>query len=80
MAGAHAAHDSLPSALAKKIISGADYLKIAPKLVRVARDAPLPKIDLSIPKAPKDLSEIYQFKERYALGASVDRLISALGW
>jgi len=55
-------------------------LKIAPKLVRVARDAPLPKVDLSIPKAPKDLSEIYQFKERYALGASVDRLISALGW
>jgi hypothetical protein len=70
----------LPPALAKKIIAGADYLKIAPKLVRVARDAPLPKVDLSIPKAPKDLSEIYQFKERYALGASVDRLISALSW
>ena len=54
--------------------------KIAPKLVRVARDAPLPKVDLTLPKAPKDLSSIYQFKERYALGASVDRLISALGW
>jgi 5'-3' exonuclease len=80
LAGAHAAHDSLPPALAKKIIADADYLKIAPKLVRVARDAPLPKVDLSIPKAPNDLSEIYQFKERYALGASVDRLISALGW
>jgi hypothetical protein len=48
--------------------------------VRVARDAPLPKVNLSLPTAPKDLSEIYQFKERYALGASVDRLISALGW
>ena len=71
---------SLPPALAKKIIAGADYLKIAPKLVRVARDAPLPKVDLSLPKAPADLSAIYQFKERYALGASVDRLISALGW
>ena len=70
----------MPPALAKKIIAGADYLKIAPKLVRVARDVPLPKVDLSIPKAPKDLSEIYQFKDRYALGASVDRLISALGW
>mgnify|MGYP006196950765 CR=1 FL=1 len=80
LAAAHSSHDSLPPALAKKIIAGADYLKIAPKLVRVARDAPLPKVDLSIPKAPKDLSEIYQFKERYALGASVDRLISALGW
>jgi 5'-3' exonuclease len=77
---AHASHHALPPALAKKIIAGADYLKIAPKLVRVARDAPLPKVDLSIPKAPQDLSAIYQFKERYALGASVDRLISALGW
>jgi 5'-3' exonuclease len=78
--GAHDAHQALPPALAKKIIAGADYLKIAPKLVRVARDAPLPKVNLSLPAAPKDLSEIYQFKERYALGASVDRLISALGW
>jgi 5'-3' exonuclease len=80
LAGALAAHESLAPALAKKIIAGAEYLKIAPKLVRVARDAPLPKVDLSLPKAPADLSEIYQFKERYALGASVDRLISALDW
>ena len=78
--GALSAHVSLPPALAKKIIAGADYLKIAPTLVRVARDAPLPKVDLSVPKSPGDLSAIYQFKERYALGASVDRLISALGW
>ena len=80
VAGAHAAHDSLPQALAKKIIAGADYLKIAPTVVQVARNAPLPQVDLAMPEAPKDLSEIYQFKERYGLGASVDRLISALGW
>jgi 5'-3' exonuclease len=80
LAGAHAAHESLPAALAKKIIAGSDYLKVAPRVVQVARDAPLPQVDLKMPKAPKDLSEIYQFKERYGLGASVDRLISALGW
>ena len=80
LAGAHAGHESLPPALAKKIIAGSDYLAIAPTVVQVARNAPLPTVDLSIPKAPKDLSEIYQFKERYGLGASVDRLISALGW
>jgi len=80
LAGAHADHASLPSALAKKIIAGSDYLKIAPTVVQVARNVSLPKVDISMPKAPKDLSEIYQFKERYGLGASVDRLISALGW
>jgi 5'-3' exonuclease len=78
--GALNSHEALTPALAKKIIAGADYLKIAPTLVRVARDVPLPKVDLKMPKPPSDLSLIYQFKERYGLGASVDRMISALGW
>jgi 5'-3' exonuclease len=80
LAAAHEGHSSLPSALAKKIIAGADYLSIAPKLVRVARDAPLPKVDLAMPKAPADLSKLYQIKDQYGLGASIDRLIAALGW
>ena len=80
LAGAHAAHESLPAALAKKIIAGSDYLAIAPTVVQVARHVALPRLDLSMPKSPADLSPIYQFKERYGLGASVDRLISALGW
>ncbi len=70
----------MPSALAKKIVDGREYLKIAPTVVQVARNVPLPLVDLSMPKAPADLSEIYKFKERYGLGACVDRLISALGW
>jgi len=80
LAAAHAGHEGLPPALAKKIIAGSDYLAIAPTVVQVARNAPLPTVDLRMPVAPKDLSAIYQFKERYGLGASVDRLISALGW
>jgi 5'-3' exonuclease len=80
LAAAHESHTSLPPALAKKIIAGSDYLSIAPKLVRVARDAPLPKVDLSMPKAPADLSKLYQIKDQYGLGASIDRLIAALGW
>ena len=80
LAGAHSAHESLPPALAKKIIAGSDYLKIAPTVVQVARNVSLPRVDIAMPTVPKDLSQIYQFKERYGLGASVDRLISALGW
>ena len=80
LAAAHAGHEGLPPALAKKIIAGSDYLAIAPTVVQVARNAPLPTVDLRMPVAPKDLSAIYQFKERYGLGASVERLISALGW
>lgn len=80
LAAAHQSHAALPPALAKKIVAGADYLSIAPKLVRVCRDVPLPQVDLAIPDAPADLSKLYQMKEHYGLGASIDRLIAALGW
>ena len=78
--GAVAGDEVLPAALAKKIIAGEEYLKIAPTLVHCARDVALPALDISIPSKPADLSQIYQMKEEYGLGTSVDRLISALGW
>lgn len=80
IAAAERSDERLPAALAKKIIAGTDYLKIAPTVVNCARTVPLPTIDIAIPQAPKDLSKIYQIKDEYALGASVDRLISALKW
>jgi 5'-3' exonuclease len=80
LAAAHDAHPALTPALAKKIIAGTDYLKIAPTLVHCATDVALPKLDISMPKSPADLSKIYEMKERYGLGASVDRLIAALKW
>ncbi len=73
-------HSALTANLAKKIIEGSDYLAIAPTLVHCAKDVALPKLDIAIPKAPKDLSRIYAMKDEYGLGASVDRLISALNW
>lgn len=78
--GAIAGHDALTPALAKKIIAGEEYLKIAPTLVHCARDVAIPAMEIAMPSRPADLSLIYQMKEEYGLGASVDRLISALGW
>ncbi len=80
LAGAHAKHDALSASLAKKIIDGTDYLKIALTLVNCARDVAIPTMDITKPSKPADLSEIYKMKDEYGLGASVDRLISALGW
>lgn len=73
-------HPSLTPALTKKILAGRDYLAIAPTLVQCARDISLPNVSLSLPKYPKDIKLIRQMQERYALGASVDRLVSALQW
>jgi len=80
LTAAHENHPALTPALSKKIIAGADYLKIVPTLVHCAKDVALPKLDISLPKAPLDLSKIYAMKEQFGLGASVDRLITALKW
>jgi 5'-3' exonuclease len=66
--------------LRKKLLAGADYAAIAPKLVHCALDIELPQVDIKKPKKPDSLDEIYQYKNDYGLGASIDRLISALGW
>ena len=73
-------HPSLSPNLVKKILEGQDYLKIAPTLIQPARDVSLPRIDLSIPKKPADLSEIYALQKQFGLGASIDRMIAALSW
>jgi 5'-3' exonuclease len=64
----------------KKLLESAEYAQIAPKLVHCALDVPLPKLNLTLPKRPANLDEIYQYQKDYGLGASVDRLISALNW
>ena len=80
IAGALADHEHLTPALRKKIIEGQEYLSFAPKLVSCATNVPLPKIDLSLPKKPKSMDTIMELKEKYNLGASIERMISALNW
>ena len=77
---AKAQDERLTTNLRKKILDSQAYAKIAPKLVHCALDVPLPKMDLAMPKRPDRLDEIYQYQKDYGLGASVDRLIAALGW
>jgi len=72
--------ERLTPLLRKRLIEGSDYIKIAPTLVHCALDVPVPTMEIALPKAPLDLNEIYAFKDQYGLGASVDRLIAALGW
>jgi len=80
LSAAHEDDERLTPLLRKRLIEGSEYIKIAPTLVHCATDVSLPQMKLEVPSQPKDLSDIYAFKDRYGLGASVDRLISALGW
>ena len=80
LAAAYKDDERLTPLLRKRLIEGSDYIKIAPTLVHCALDVPVPTMEIALPKVPQDLSEIYAFKDQYGLGASVDRLIAALGW
>ena len=80
LAAAYKDDERLTQLLRKRLIEGSDYIKFAPTLVHCALDVPVPSMEIALPKAPQDLSEIYAFKDQYGLGASVDRLIAALGW
>ncbi len=72
--------ERLTPLLRKKLIASADYAAIAPRLVHCALDIDLPVVDIAKPTRPNNMDEIYQYRNDYGLGASVDRLISALGW
>ena len=77
---AHQGDERLTTGIRKKLIEGADYIAIAPKLVHCALDVPVPLMSINMPSRPQSLDQIWQLKEDYGLGASIDRMISALKW
>ena len=64
----------------KKLLESAAYAAIAPKLVGCALDVSIPQMEISMPLKPKSMKKIEELKEEYGLGASIDRIVSALGW
>ncbi|MCX3059776.1 5'-3' exonuclease [Streptomyces sp. GXMU-J5] len=54
------------------------YLALAPKVVRVADDVPLPDVDTALPRAPRDPEMLDALAERWGLGGSLQRLLVTL--
>ena len=77
---AHKEDDRLHPTHRKKILADLDYARIAEKLVTCATDIRLPSVELNLPQEPQDRKYLENMKKDYGLGASVDRLISALKW
>lgn len=61
-----------------KLSAARDYLRVAPGVVRVARDAPVPDVDLALPVTPRDPGALDALAERYGLGGPLGRLSAAL--
>lgn len=61
-----------------KILAAADYLDVAPVVVQVARDAPVPDLDDTLPQEPADPETLDALAERWGIRSSVDRVLAAL--
>lgn len=77
---AHQGDERLTPGIRQKLIAGADYIAIAPKLVHCALDVPVPSMSINMPSRPANMDQIWHLKEDYGLGASIDRMIAALKW
>jgi 5'-3' exonuclease len=80
LAGILAALDDPASDLGPrgKLAAARDYLAVAPLVVQVARDAPLPDYDDRLPATPRDPQRLVDLSDRYNLDGPLNRVLAAL--
>ncbi|MFE2043914.1 5'-3' exonuclease H3TH domain-containing protein [Streptomyces sp. NPDC059477] len=62
----------------KRLTEARPYVEVAPKVVRVADDVPLPPVDTALPRAPRDGAALDELAARWNLGGSLHRLLLTL--
>jgi len=82
LAGVLAARDradpGLTATQVRRLTEAAAYLEVAPGVVRVARDAPIPVVDDRLPSVPADAAALDALVARWGLAGPVNRLLAAL--
>ncbi|MDT3397857.1 5'-3' exonuclease [Streptomyces sp. B1866] len=82
LAGIMAAVDDPGSALTpaqrRRLEEARAYVAVAPAVVRVASDVPLPAYHPALPRAPRDPGALEELSARWGLGGSLQRLLSVL--
>jgi 5'-3' exonuclease len=78
LAAIDAGHGGFPAGSRQKVVAARDYLAVAPAVVRVARDAPVPEVTAALPAAPADPAKLEELDARWALGSSLRRALAAL--
>jgi 5'-3' exonuclease len=83
LAGVLAALDAgdagLTPAQRKRLAAARDYLRVAPAVVRVLRDADLPDVEDRLPAEPADPEALVALAQRWGIGSSLGRVVDALG-
>ncbi|WP_307631509.1 5'-3' exonuclease [Streptomyces turgidiscabies] len=63
----------------KRLDESRRYVEVAPKVVLVAGDVPLPDVNTALPHAPRDPAALEVLAARWGLGGSLERLLTTLG-
>ena len=63
----------------KRLDEARAYVAVAPKVVLVAADVPLPDVDTALPREPRDPAALEAIAARWGLGGSLQRLRVTLG-
>ncbi|MFI0422733.1 5'-3' exonuclease H3TH domain-containing protein [Spongiactinospora sp. 9N601] len=70
--------EGFPAGARTKLSAARDYLRVAPAVVKVAHDAPLPDVDLALPAEPRDKRALVALADRHGLDGPLNRLLDAL--
>ena len=71
---------AMKPAVRAKFAAAVDYLAVAPRVVEVGRDLDLPEVDARLrPPADDRRAELRALGERWGLGGSLERVLTALG-
>jgi 5'-3' exonuclease len=62
-----------------RLEAGAAYLEVAPMVVRVAPDAPVAEVDMSLPTEVADPVLLSKVASEYGVTSSINRVLAALG-
>jgi 5'-3' exonuclease len=71
-------HGGFPAGARPKVAAARDYLAVAPRVVRVASDAPVPEVDGGLPVSPVDPERLEALDARFGLRSSLRRAVAAL--
>lgn len=78
LAAVDAADAALRPASARRLTDAREYLAVAPTVVRVAADRPVPAADTTLPSAPVDPDRLLDLAEKWNIAGPATRLTDAL--
>jgi 5'-3' exonuclease len=71
--------DGFPAGSRVKVVAAADYLSVAPDVVRMRTDADVPPLDDAVPAQPANPEWLAELAEQHGLASSIGRVCAALG-